>query len=88
MESGDGSRLVAVHDFGLQLGLKGLDLTEHGEAARRTAHLAFQEMEDFMEAFGRGPECGVLLSGGSVQVHGGSSGFLDNMIVFAYSWGQ
>jgi hypothetical protein len=72
-----------MHDFGFQLSFEGLDLTEHSQTLRRAAHLAFQEMEDFMEAFGRGPECGVLLSGGSIQVHVGSSGFLDIMIVFA-----
>jgi hypothetical protein len=79
----DGGRLVAMHDFGFQLSFEGLDLTEHSQTSRRAAHLPFKQMEDFVQALGRGPESRVLLSGGSIQVHVGSSGFLDIMIVFA-----
>jgi hypothetical protein len=52
-----------VHHFGLELGFEGLHLTEDGEATGRTAHLAFQLVEDFVQTLGSGPEGWVVLSG-------------------------
>jgi hypothetical protein len=80
--------MAPVHHLGFQLGLKGLDLAEDCEAAGRTAHLALQLAEDLLQALGRGPEGGVLLAGGGVQVHGGSNGFLDIIIMYAGDLGQ
>jgi hypothetical protein len=78
---------AAVHHFGFKLGLEGLDLAEHGETSGRAAHLALELVEHFMQALGGGPEGGVVLASGGVHVHGGSVGFLDNMIVFACDLG-
>jgi hypothetical protein len=72
-----------MHYLGFQLSLEGLDLAEHREAAGRAAHLALQQVEDLVQPLGSGPEGRVVLSGGSVQVHRGSTSFLDIMIVFA-----
>jgi hypothetical protein len=41
-----------------------------------------------MQPFGSGPEGRVMLSGGGVQMHGGSIGLLDIMIMFAGDVGQ
>jgi hypothetical protein len=77
-----------MHHFGFQLGLQGLDLPKHSEATGGAAHLTLQQVEDFMQPFGSGPEGRVLLSGGDVQMHGGSNGLLDIMIMFAGDLGQ
>lgn len=84
MDSDSGGRdaVAAVHHFSFQLCLKGLDLAKNGETAGRTAHLALKLVEDLVQPLGGGPEGWVVLSGGGVHVHGGSVGFLDNMIVF------
>jgi len=74
--------MAAVHDFGFELGLEGLDLTEDGEAARRSTHLALKLVEDFVQSLSSGPEGRVVLSNAGVHVHGGSSCFLDIIIVF------
>ena len=86
--SGGGDAAAPVQYLGFQLGLQGLDLTEHREAPRRTAQLVLQHAEDLLQPLGRGPEGRVFLSGGSVLVHAGSMGFLDNMIMFAADLGQ
>jgi DNA-binding transcriptional LysR family regulator len=85
--SGGGDAAAAVHHFGFELGFKGLNLTEHGEAAGRAAHLVLELVEHFMQALSGGPEGGVVLSRCGVHVHGGSVGFLDNMIGFACDLG-
>jgi hypothetical protein len=74
--------MAAVHDFGFQLGLERLDLAEDGEAAGRGAHLALQLIEHFVQTLSRGPEGRVVLSNAGIHVHGGSSCFLDIIIVF------
>jgi hypothetical protein len=86
-DSGGSDAMAAVHHFRFQLSLEGLDLTEHRETTGRAAHLALKQMEDLVQTLGSGPEGRVMLSGGSVQVHGGSIGFLDNMIMFAGDFG-
>jgi hypothetical protein len=77
-----------MHHLSFQLSLEGLDLPKHGQAPGGAAHLALQQVEDFMQPFGSGPESRVLLSGGGVQMHGGSNGLLDIMIMFANDLGQ
>jgi hypothetical protein len=54
---------AAVHHLGFEFSLKGLDLTEDGETARRAAHLALKLVEDFVQPLGGGPEGRVVLSG-------------------------
>jgi hypothetical protein len=72
-----------VHHFGFEFGFEGLDLAEHGQTARRAAHLVLKLVEDFVQPLSGGPEGWVVLSGGGVHVHGGSVCFLDIMIVIA-----
>ena len=62
-DSGGGDAMAAVHHFGFQFSLKGLDLAKHSETAGRTAHLALKQMEDLMQPLGSGPEGWVVLSG-------------------------
>jgi len=85
MRSGSGGDGTAatVHHLGFEFGFKGLNLAEHGKAARRAAHLPLELVEHFMQTLGSGPEGWVVLSCCGVHVHGGSVSFLDNMIVFA-----
>jgi hypothetical protein len=81
--SGGVDAVAAVHDFGFQLGLESLNLAEDGEATRRGAHLALQLIEHFVQTLCSGPEGRVVLSNAGIHVHGGSSCFLDIIIVFA-----
>ena len=57
--SGGDSATAVVHHFGFER----LDLTEDGEATWRTAHLALELVEDFVQPLSSGPEGRVVLSG-------------------------
>jgi hypothetical protein len=60
--SGCDDAAAAVHHFGFELSLQGLDLAEDGETARGAAHLTLELAEDFVQTLGGGPEGWIVLS--------------------------